>query len=73
MTIPLQCYGDEIIRVVTGACPAITVTAADIDGLRRLCARLADAERAAEILQAKRYGGPGLLLSEVAALVPAKP
>lgn len=70
MTIPLQCYGDEIIRIVTGARPAASCTAADVEAFRRICQRLVDSERAAEILQAKGYGKPGLLLHEVAALVP---
>lgn len=71
-TVALRCYGDEIIRVVTGAHPAIHYTAADTAALERICGRLVDACRAAEILQAKGYGKPGLRLHEVAALVPAR-
>jgi len=65
------CYRQQIVRAVTGRAPAITWSVTNSGALDRICARLVEAERAAEILQAKGYGKPGLLLHEVAALVPA--
>ena len=73
MTMPIACYRDQIIRAVTGNKPAMVFHVVDEAALQRICERLAEDERAAEILQAKGYGKPGLLLHEVAALVPAKP
>jgi len=67
-----NCYRQQIVRAVTGWAPAITWTVTNSGSLDRICSRLVEAERAAEILQAKGYGKPGLLLHEVAALVPAK-
>jgi len=66
------CYRQQIVRAVTGSAPAIAWTVTNSGSLDRICARLVEAERAAEILQAKGYGKPGLLLHEVAALVPTK-
>jgi len=66
------CYRQQIVRAVTGWAPAITWSVTNSDSLDRICSRLVDAERAFEILQAKGYGKPGLLLHEVAALVPTK-
>ena len=71
MSQSVQCYRHAIIRAVTGNRPAIIWNVIDGTALNRICERLAEAERAAEMLQAKGYGGPGLLLHEVAALVPA--
>ena len=73
MTMPIACYRDQIIRAVTGNQPAMVFHVVDETALRRLCDRLAEAERAVEILRAKGHGKPGLLLDELAALVPAKP
>jgi hypothetical protein len=64
------CYRQQIVRAVTGSLPAIIWSVANSGALDRICTRLVEAERAAEILQAKGYGKPGLLLHEVAALVP---
>ena len=71
MSQPVDCYRHAIIRAVTGNRPAIVWNVIDGTALDRICERLAEAERAAEILQAKGYGKPGLLLHEVAAQVPA--
>lgn len=68
-----RCYRHQIMRAVTGDRPAIICNADDAAALDRICQRLVEAERAAEILQAKGYGAPGLLLHEVAALVPPAP
>jgi hypothetical protein len=68
-----RCYRDQIMRASTGDRPAMICTAEDAAALDRICQRLVEAERAAEILQALGYGRPGMLLHEVAALVPAKP
>jgi hypothetical protein len=62
MSITAPFYRHAIIRAVTGNRPAIV--------WNRICERLAEAERALEILRAKGHGRPGLLLHEVAALVP---
>ena len=67
------CYRQQIVRAVTGRIPAIIWNVTNSGSLDRICARLVEAERAAEILQAKGYGKPGLLLHEVAALVPPAP
>jgi hypothetical protein len=67
----VHCYRHAIIRAVTGNRPAIVWNVTDGAALDRICERLAEAERAAEILQAKGYGKPGQLLQEVAAEVPA--
>ena len=68
-TVP--CFRHAIIRAVTGNRPAIVWKVIDEAALNRICERLAEAARAAEILQAKGYGLPGQLLHEVAAQVPA--
>ena len=68
----VDCYRHAIIRAVTGNRPAIIWNVIDDAALNRICERLAEAERAAEILQAKGYGKPGLLLHEVAATIPSK-
>jgi hypothetical protein len=67
---PVDCYRHAIIRAVTGNRPAIVWNVTDGAALDRICERLAEAERAFEILRAKGHGRPGLLLHEVAALVP---
>jgi hypothetical protein len=72
MSMPVEVYRDQIIRAVTGNKPAIVFHVVDEAALWRLCNRLAEDERAVEILRAKGYGEPGLLLGELAALVPAK-
>jgi hypothetical protein len=69
---PVDCYRHAIIRAVTGNRSAIVWNVTDGAALDRICERLAESERAAEILQALGYGRPGMLLHEVAALVPAK-
>lgn len=71
MSMPTECYRDQIIRAVTGNKPAMVFHVVDETALRRLSERLSEAERAATILQAKGYGADGLLLDEVAARVPA--
>lgn len=71
MSQPVDCCRHAIIRAVTGNRPAIVWNVTDRAALDRICERLAEAERAAEILQAKGYGKPGQLLHEVAAQVPA--
>lgn len=70
----LFCYRDRIVRIVTGNRPAMVFSVTDEVALMRICERLVEAERAAEILQHKGYGKPGagLLLHELAALVPEK-
>ena len=73
MSTPPACYRQQIIRAVTGRAPAIIWSVTNSGALDRICSRLVEAERAAEILQAKGYGKPGLLLHEVAALVPPAP
>lgn len=65
-------YRHLIVRAVTGNRPAMVWRVIDGTALDRICERLVEAERAAEILQAKGYGKPGMLLHEVAALVPTK-
>ena len=72
MSQPVDCYRHAIIRAVTGNRPAIVWNVTDGAALTRICERLAEAERAAEILQAKGYGKPGLLLHELAATIPNK-
>jgi len=71
VSMPIVCYRDQIIRAVTGGKPAMVFHVVDETALRRLCDRLAEAERAVEILRAKGHGQPGLLLDELAELVPA--
>ena len=68
------CYRNRIVHVVTGDRPAPTFVVADEAALMLICERLVVAERAAEILQQKGYGTPGIgqQLHEVAALVPVK-
>jgi len=70
MSQPVVCFRHAIIRAVTGNRPAIVWNVTDSAALNLICERLAEAERAFEILRAKGYGRPGLLLHEVAALVP---
>lgn len=71
MSQPVDCYRHAIIRAVTGNRPAIVWNVTDRAALDRICERLAESERAFEILRAKGYGAPGLLLHEVASLVPS--
>lgn len=70
----LDCYRHRIIHIVTGNRPAMVFNVTDNTALMRICERLVEAERAAEILQHKGYGKPGagLRLDEVAALVPER-
>jgi len=72
--LPITKYRDQIVRAVTGNRPAIVFHVTDETALMRICERLVEAERAAEILQHKGFGKPGagLLLHELAALVPEK-
>jgi len=70
MSMPIACYRDQVIRTVTGGKPAMVFHVVDETALRRLCDRLAEAERAVEILRAKGLGRPGLLLDELVALLP---
>ena len=67
-------YRQRIIAAVTGASPAMVFTVADNDALTRICERLAESERAAEILLHKGYGTAGSMsrIHEVAAQVPNK-
>jgi len=65
-------YRYLIVRAVTGGRPALVYNVIDGAALDRICERLVDDERTFEILRAKGYGKPGLLLHEVAALVPNK-
>ncbi|QOY96347.1 hypothetical protein IM543_11300 [Massilia sp. UMI-21] len=69
-----DCYRHQIIRAVTGNRPAMVYSVTDNAALQRICERLVEAERAMEILQHKGYGRPGagMLLHELAALVPEK-
>lgn len=70
----IDCFRHQIIRAVTGNRPAMVFNVTDNTALMRICERLVEAERAAEILQHKGYGKPGagLRLDEVAALVPER-
>lgn len=70
MSMAATHYRHLIVRAVTGNRPAMVFHVTDGAALDRMSQRLVEAERAAEILQAKGYGRPGLLLHEVAALVP---
>jgi hypothetical protein len=70
--MPIVCYRDQIIRAVTGGKPAMVFHVVDETALRRLCERLTEAEQAVEMLRAKGYGHPGLLLNELAATIPNK-
>lgn len=72
--LAFACYRHQIIRAVTGNKPAMVFHVVDNTALSRICERLVEAERAAEILLHKGYGkaGQGLLIHEVAALVPPK-
>jgi hypothetical protein len=72
--IALDCYRNRIIHIVTGNRPAMVFSVTDNAALLRICQRLVEAERAAEILLHKGYGRPGsgMLLHELAALVPEK-
>lgn len=71
MSMAAMHYRHLMVRAVTGNRPALVFHVTDGAAIDRLCERLVDAERAFEILQAKGYGKPGLLLHEVVALVPA--
>ncbi|MEX5744669.1 hypothetical protein [Massilia sp. X63] len=73
-TAALDCYRHRIIHIVTGNRPAMVFSVTDNTALLRICERLVEAERAAEILLHKGYGRPGagMTLDEVAALVPEK-
>jgi hypothetical protein len=73
MSMAKDHYRHLIVRAVTGNRPAMVWRVIDGAALERICERLVEAERAAEILQAKGYGKPGLLLHEVAAQVPPAP
>jgi len=70
MRTPVEVFRDQIIRAVTGNQPAMVFRVIDEAALQRLSDRLAEAERAHALLRAKGYGGTGLLLDELAALVP---
>jgi hypothetical protein len=74
VTTSAEAFRFQIIRAVTGDQPAMVFTVADDAALTRLCDRLAEAERAAEILLHKGYLKPGGMkpLHEVAALVPRR-
>lgn len=69
-SLPFICYRDQIIRAVTGNRPAMVWNVTDSAALARICERLVEAERAAEILLHKGYGKPGILLHEVVAGLP---
>jgi hypothetical protein len=71
MSMAATHYRHLIVRAVTGNRPAMVFHVIDGAALDRICERLASDERAFEILRAKGYGKPGMLLHEVAALVPA--
>jgi hypothetical protein len=70
MSMPIESYRDQIVRAVTGDQPAMVFQVVNENALRRLCERLAEAERAVEILRAKGHGHPGLLLDELTLVVP---
>jgi hypothetical protein len=72
MSQPVDCYRDAIIRAVTGNRPAMVFHVVDETALRRICERLAESERAHALIRAKGYGSTGMLLDELAALVPSK-
>lgn len=71
MSMPIECCRDQIIQAVSGNKPAMVFHVVDEAALQRICQRVVEDERASEILKAKSYGKPGLLLHEAAALVPA--
>lgn len=71
MSMAARHYRHLMVRAVTGNRPALVFHVTDAAAIDSLCDRLVDDERAFEILRAKGYGKPGMLLSEVAALVPA--
>jgi hypothetical protein len=70
MGMPVEVYRDQIIRAVTGNQPAMVFHVTDETALRRLSERLAKSERAHALIRAKGYGSTGMLLDELAALVP---
>ena len=72
MSMPIVCYRDQIIRAVTGGKPAMVFHVVDETALLRLCERLVESERAHSLLRAKGYGSTGMLLDELAVLVPVK-
>ena len=71
-TFPFAAYRDQIIRAVTGNKPAMVFRVVDNTKLAAICDHLVDAEKAFSVLRAKGHGKPGMLLSEVAALVANK-
>lgn len=73
MSMAATHYRHLIVRAVTGNRPALVFRVTDGAALDRICDRLVDDECAFEILRAKGYGKPGMLLHEVAALVPPAP
>ncbi|MDY0961756.1 hypothetical protein [Massilia sp. CFBP9026] len=70
MSMAAMHYRHLMVRAVTGNRPALVFHVTDGAAIDSLCERLVDAERAFEILRAKGYGKPGMLLHDVAALVP---
>lgn len=72
MTDVALIYRDQMVRAVLGSRPAILAKEADTTALDRMAARLADAEKALELLRAKGYGNSGMLLHEVVITVPAQ-
>lgn len=74
MSTAVHPYRQRIIAAVTGSSPAMVFTVADDAALTRICERLVEAERAAEILLHKGYGAAGSMspIHQVAAQVPNK-
>jgi hypothetical protein len=66
-------YEHQLIRVVTGAHPAMLAKVADPVGLACMARRLADAEGVAQLLVANGYGLPSQTLSEMVRTLLAKP
>jgi hypothetical protein len=58
-------YEHQLIRVVTGAHPAMLAKVADPVGLACMARRLADAEGVAQLLVANGHGLPSQTLSEM--------
>lgn len=65
MTDILIVYEHQLIRVVTGAHPAMLAKVADPVGLACMARRLADAEAAALLLVANGYGWPAQSLTDL--------
>lgn len=65
-------FRDQIVRAVTGGQPAMVFHVVKEAALGDICDRLVEAEQALSVLRAKGYGKPGMLLHEVAALVPER-